>query len=136
MLWNIQYWIHPLSKEKPFSMMVWCSFYLSFAKISLNSGSPHCWWVQIFEGLKVFNLFSLLENETLQMLNMPERRKHKSGRTKVCKAEEGRRYFVNSKIETDVFDQCVNYIICSLDFRDISWTVSALHLITMNGVIS
>ena len=36
---------------------------------------------------------------------MRERRKdkHKLGRTKVCKAEEVRRYFVNPKIENEVF---------------------------------
>ena len=36
---------------------------------------------------------------------MRERRKnkHKFGGTKVCKAEKVRRYFVNPKIEIDVF---------------------------------
>ena len=29
--------------------------------------------------------------------------KHNFGRTKVCKAEEVRKYFVNSKIENEVF---------------------------------
>ena len=93
-------------------------------------------------GLKVFNLFRLLENETLEMFSIRERRKSKyeSGGTKFFKAEEVRKYFVNSKIENDVFGSCVNYIILdfSLGFRNISWTLSLslLHMKTKNGVIS
>ena len=39
---------------------------------------------------------------------MRERRKskHKFGGTKVCKAEEVRKYFLNSKIENQVFREC------------------------------
>ena len=39
------------------------------------------------------------------MLSIRERHKskHKFGGTKVCKAEEVRQYFVNSKIENEVF---------------------------------
>ena len=53
----------------------------------------------------MFNLFRLLENKTLEIFNMRERRKskHKLGGTKVCKAEQVRKYFVNSKIENEVF---------------------------------
>ena len=53
------------------------------------------------KGLKVFNLFRLLENLTLKMFSMWERRKrkHKFGGPKVCKAEEVRKYFVNPKTE-------------------------------------
>ena len=53
----------------------------------------------------MFNLYRLLEKETLEMLIMRERRKskHKFGRTKVCKSEEVRKYFVNSKIKNEVF---------------------------------
>ena len=53
----------------------------------------------------MFNLFRLLENETLEMFSMWERHKskHKFDGTKVCKAEEVRKYFVNSKIENEVF---------------------------------
>ena len=53
----------------------------------------------------MFNLFRLLENETLEMFSTRERRrsKHKFSGTKVCKAEEVREYFVNSKIENEVF---------------------------------
>ena len=52
----------------------------------------------------MFNLFRLLENET-EMFSMGERckSKHKFGGTKVCKAEEVRKYFINSKIENEVF---------------------------------
>ena len=54
----------------------------------------------------------LLENETLKIFSIRERRKsrHKFGGTKVCKAEEVRKYFVNPKIEIEVF----SYIIYSL----------------------
>ena len=53
----------------------------------------------------MFNLSRLLENETLEMFIMRDRRKskHKFGGTKVCKAEEVRKYFVNSNIENEVF---------------------------------
>ena len=44
--------------------------------------------------------------------------KHKFSGAKVCKAEQVRKYFVNPKIENEVFGYCVNYIICSLDFRN------------------
>ena len=54
----------------------------------------------------MFNLFRLLENETLEMFSMPERRKseYKFGGSKVCKVEQVRKYFVNYKIENEVFD--------------------------------
>ena len=54
----------------------------------------------------MFNLFRLLENETMEMFKLRERRKskHKFNGTKVCKAEEVRKYFVNSKIENEVLD--------------------------------
>ena len=42
--------------------------------------------------------------------------KYKLGGDKVCKAEEVRKYFVNPKIESFQL-VCINYIICSLDFR-------------------
>ena len=82
----------------------------------------------------MFNLFRLLENETLKIFSIWERRKsrHKFGGTKVCKAEEVRKYFVNPKIEIKVL--C--YITCSLDFKNISCTLFSLHMKTMNGVVS
>ena len=45
-------------------------------------------WRRMFTG-KVFNLFRLLENETLEMFSMRERHKskYKFGGNKVCKAE-------------------------------------------------
>ena len=68
----------------------------------------------------MFNLFRLLENKTLEMVTMQEghKSKHKFCGTKVCKAEEVRKYFVHPKIENENFGWCVNYIICSLDFRN------------------
>ena len=53
----------------------------------------------------MFNLFKLTENETLEMFSVRKRRKskHEFGGTKVCKTEEVRQYFVNSKIENEVF---------------------------------
>ena len=53
----------------------------------------------------MFNLFRLLENEILEMFSIREKRKskHKFGGAKVCKAEEVRKYFVNSKIKNEVF---------------------------------
>ena len=56
-------------------------------------------------GFKAFNLFRLPDNETLKILSIRERRKnrHKFGRTKVRKAEEVRKYFVNPKIKIEVF---------------------------------
>ena len=46
-----------------------------------------------------------MENETLEMFSMRESRKSKHifGGTKVCKAKEVRKYFVNSKIENEIF---------------------------------
>ena len=43
--------------------------------------------------------------------------KNKFGGAKVCKAEQVRKYFVNPKIENEVFGQYVNYVICSFDSR-------------------
>ena len=53
----------------------------------------------------MFNLFRQLENQILEMFSVRERRKskHKFGGTKICKAEEVRKYFINSKIENEVF---------------------------------
>ena len=67
----------------------------------------------------MFNLFRLLENKTLKISSIRERRKsrHKFGGTKVCIAEKVRKYFVNPKTGKEVFNQYVNYIICSLDFK-------------------
>ena len=53
----------------------------------------------------MFNLLQLLENETMEMFSMRERRKfkHKSGGTKLFKADDVRKYFVNSKFGDEVF---------------------------------
>ena len=51
----------------------------------------------LWQVLKAFNLFRLLKNEIMEMLNTRERSKskHKFGGTKVCEAEEEREYFIN-----------------------------------------
>ena len=51
---------------------------------------------------------------------------------KIGKAEEVKQYFVNPKIEIEVF----SYFICSLDFKNMSCTLSLLRMKTMYGVIS
>ena len=83
---------------------------------------------------KALNLFRLLENEILKIFSIREKRKsrHKFGETKVCKAEEVRKYFVNPKIVIEVF----SYITCSLDFKYISCTLFLLHMKTMKCVVS
>ena len=82
----------------------------------------------------MFNLFRLLENGTLKIFSVQERRKsrHKFGGTKVCKAEEVRKYFVNPKIEIEAF----SYIICSMGSKNILFTLFLLHMKMMNAVIS
>ena len=108
--------------------MLWSSVYLYYAALLNKTRTLTCallictivWW-----GSKAFNLFRLLENETLKIFGIRERRKsrHKFGGTNVCKAEEVRKYFLNPKIETEVFRS----IICSLDFKNISCTLLLLH---------
>ena len=46
----------------------------------------------------------------MEMFSVRVRGKSKQefGGTKVCKAKEVRKYFVNPKIEKEVFGQCVN----------------------------
>ena len=44
--------------------------------------------------------------------------KYKFGGAKTCKAEQVKKYFVNPKTENEVLGQYVNYIVCSLDFRN------------------
>ena len=75
----------------------------------------------------------LLENKSLKIFSIQERRKskYKFVRTKVCKAEKVRKYFVNPKIETEVFSS----IICNLDSKNTSCPLF-LYIETMNGVMS
>ena len=114
--------------------MLCCSVYLYYTAL-LNKARTQVLCIAIctnfWLGLKGFNLFRLLENETF---SIPERRKsrYKFGGTKVCKAEEVTKYCANSKTEIEVF----SYIICSLDFKNISCTLFSLHMKTMNGVVS
>ena len=58
------------------------------------------------QALKPFNLFRLLENETMEIFSMGERSKskHKFGGLKVCKTDEVRKYFINPKTENEAFD--------------------------------
>ena len=82
----------------------------------------------------MFTLFRLLLNETLKIFSIRERRwsRHKFGGTKFYKAEEVRKTFLNPKIKFEVF----SYIICCLDFKNISFSLILLHMKTMNGVVS
>ena len=52
--------------------------------------------------------------------NIQEKRKSKDKfvGAKVCKAEQLRQNYVKPKTENEVFGWYVNYIICSLDFRN------------------
>ena len=58
------------------------------------------------QALKPFNLFRLLENETMEIFSMGERSngKHKFGELKVCKTDKVREYFINPKTENETFD--------------------------------
>ena len=55
------------------------------------------------QALKAFNLFRLLENETMKIFSMGGRckSKHKFDEMKVSEAEEVREYFVNPEIENE-----------------------------------
>ena len=101
--------------------MLWCSVYLYYTALLNKARTQVLCIADLCKELKVFNLFRLLENETLKIFSIRERRKsrHKFGGTKVCKAEEVRKYFVNPKTEIEVF----RYIICSLDFKNMSCTL-------------
>ena len=55
--------------------------------------------------------------------------KQKFGGAKVFKTEQVRKYFVNPKTENEVFSQYVNYIICSLDFRNTEEVVRTILVI-------
>ena len=50
----------------------------------------------------------------------------------LIKFEEVRKYFVSPKLEIEAF----SYIICSLDFKNISCALILLHTKTMNGVVT
>ena len=111
----------PTFKEELLSVMLWCSLYLYYTAL-LNKVSTQILYIanlqKILIRIQLFVLFRLLESKTLKIFSIPGRHKsrHKFGRTEVWKAEEVKKYFVNPKIETEVF----SYIICSLDFINIS----------------
>ena len=75
-----------------------------------------------------------MENETLKIFSIWQRCKnrHKFGGIEACKAEEVRKYFVIPKNEIEVF----SYIICSLDFKNVSCDFYLLHMKMINGVAS
>ena len=101
--------------------VVQCLFLLhSFPKYSQNQGSEE-------------SRFRLLENETLKIFRIWEKRKniHKFDGTKVCRAEEVKKYFANPKIEIEVF----SYIIWSLDFKNVSFVLFLLHMKIVDGII-
>ena len=58
----------------------------------------------LWQKLKAFNLFRLLQNETTEMLSMGKRskNKHKFGRAKVCEAEDVRGYSIKPKMKNEV----------------------------------
>ena len=53
----------------------------------------------LLQALKAFNLFKLLENQTMETFSMGGRSKskHKFGGIKVCEADEVSEYFINSE---------------------------------------
>ena len=55
----------------------------------------------LWQTLKTFNLFRILENEAMEMFIMGERSKskYKLDEMKVCKGDEVIENFINSKIE-------------------------------------
>ena len=83
--------------------MLWCSVYLYYTAL-LNKARTHILCIADsweFFIKTMFNLFKLLEQETLKVFGIRERRKsrHKFDGTKVFKSEEVRKCFVNSKIQ-------------------------------------
>ena len=88
------------------------------------------------QGLQAFILFRLLEYEILKMFSMQKKRRKRKQKFDVFKAEEVTKSFVNLKFANNFFGYCVNHLICSLNFKNILWTLSLLHIRTMNGVIS
>ena len=91
--------------------MLWCSIYFYYRAL-LNKTRTQVLCISDlhkFLIIKAFNLFRLLEKETLKIFTIGERRKRrdKFGGTKICKAEEVRKYFVNPKIEiTSIYCAC------------------------------
>ena len=94
----------------------------------------HCRFVQIFDKYlkRLICLGYWRTRHWKYLLSEKEAKEGKFGGTKVCIAEEVRKYFVNLKIVSEVF----SYIICSLDFKNTSCTLFLLHMKTMNGVVS
>ena len=60
------------------------------------------------------------------MFSMTERKvnKHKFAGTKVCETEKVREHFINPKIQNEDFGWCVNQVIRSLGYKNISCSTS------------
>ena len=122
------------------SFVLWCSVYLYYTALLNKTRTQVLCIPDLHKSLIraliyfVFTLFRLLLNETLKIFSIRERRwsRHKFGGTKFYKAEEVRKTFLNPKIKFEVF----SYIICCLDFKNISFSLILLHMKTMNGVVS
>ena len=88
--------------------MLWCSIYFYYRALLNKTRTQVLCISDLYKFLiiKAFNLFRLLEKETLKIFTIGERRKRrdKFGGTKICKAEEVRKYFVNPKIEITSID--------------------------------
>ena len=83
----------------------------------------HCWFVQILhEALKRLIYLDYWRTKHWKYLILEKDAKADIifRGTKVCKSEQVRKYFVNPKTEIEV----LSYIICSLDFENISRTLS------------
>ena len=127
MLWTSSIKYTPTFKGGTFISyaVVQClSLLYSFAKKSQNPGSVHYQFVQIFdEHLKCLIYLGYWRTKHWKYLVFEEdAERHKFGGNRVWKAEEVRKNFVNPKIEIEVF----SYIICSLDFKNISYTLFLL----------
>ena len=112
--------------------MLWCSVYLYYTALLNKTRTQVLCIPDLHKSLIraliyfVFNIFRLLLNETLKIFSIRERRwsRHKFGGTKFYKAEEVRKTFLNPKIKFEVF----SYIICCLDFKNISFSLILLHM--------
>ena len=97
----------------------------------------HCWFVQLFdEEVKRLIYLGYWRMKHWKYLVFEKDAKADINLVGVCKAGEVRRYFVNSKIESKVFSWCVNYVTCSLDFKNISYALFLLHTLQERCIVS
>ena len=81
--------------------MLWCSFISTTQLYLIKPELTHCPWKHIFD--KVLNRLICLGYWSTKHWKCKQDRsksKYKFGGTKVCKAEEVRKYFLNSEIES------------------------------------